>query len=339
MREAYFDNARVLLIFLVVFGHVIQPYTSDSAALNTLYMWIYTFHMPAFILIAGFFAKGSGTKRYIATLIKKLLIPYVIFQLIYTGYYFMIGKADWQASLVHPQWSLWFLLSLFSWHILLIVFKRWPAPLGLLISIQIGLIAGYIGDIGHTLSLSRTLVFFPFFLIGYWLTKHQLMQLKHIQVKVAALIVMTTVAIAIALAPEFNSGWLLASKSYATLGEPTFGGVARLLIYITSAIMVVSVLAWVPRRRFPITELGVRTLYVYVLHGFIIQFLRVTDISVAQFHGPMDVAIYVSFSALIVYILSSKPIRTLTKPLIEVQMYHFRKAIHSITKNESRSPT
>ena len=58
---------------------------------------------------------------------KKLIIPYLIFQTLYTIYYFLIGKADWQTGVFYPQWSLWFLFSLFSWHILLVLFKKIPA--------------------------------------------------------------------------------------------------------------------------------------------------------------------------------------------------------------------
>jgi len=121
-REAYFDNAKVLLIFLVVFGHVIQPFIDSSRELNALYMWIYTFHMPAFIFLAGFFAKGSRDFNYIIKLTKKLLLPYVTFQLIYTFFYFAIGKNNWQTSIFYPHWSLWFLFSLYSWHLLLLWF-------------------------------------------------------------------------------------------------------------------------------------------------------------------------------------------------------------------------
>lgn len=126
-RNAFFDNAKVILIFLVVFGHMIQPFVGDSKSTEAIYIWIYTFHMPAFILLAGFFAKGSGNKKYIWNLMKKLIIPYLIFQTLYTIYYFLIGKADWQTGVFYPQWSLWFLFSLFSWHILLVLFKKIPA--------------------------------------------------------------------------------------------------------------------------------------------------------------------------------------------------------------------
>lgn len=111
-RTAYFDNAKLVLIFLVVFGHMIQPFTDGSHGINTLYMWVYTFHMPAFIFLAGFFAKGLGNKKYITNLAKKLLLPYLIFQALFSGYYFILGHNDWQTGVFSPHWALWFLFSL-----------------------------------------------------------------------------------------------------------------------------------------------------------------------------------------------------------------------------------
>src|SRR5699024_144664 len=138
-------------------------------------------------------------------------------------------KDGWQTGLFDPHWSLWFLFSLFCWHLLLYWFKQIPPLIGLAITVQIGVIVGYFGDIGHTFSLSRTFVFFPFFLAGYWLTEQHVMWLKHKSVKAASIVVMLVVAVAIYVAPEFNSGWLLASKSYGDLGMPEFGGLARVL--------------------------------------------------------------------------------------------------------------
>src|SRR5699024_3696755 len=175
-RNPFYDNARVILIFLVVFGHVIQPFIQYSAGVHTLYMWIYTFHMPAFILLAGFFAKGFGNKDYIVNLAKKLLLPYLIFQLLYTLFYYWIGKETWYNPLWEPHWSLWFLISLFCWHILLIGYKKLSPAVGITLAFAIGLVIGYIDVIGHTLSVSRTFFFFPFFLIGYWLSNEQVMR-------------------------------------------------------------------------------------------------------------------------------------------------------------------
>lgn len=321
-RNAYFDNARVLLIFLVVFGHMIQPFIDGSQGLNTLYMWMYTFHMPAFIFLSGFFAKGSGNRKYILKLIKKLIFPYLIFQLIYTVFYFYIGKAGWQTSMFYPHWSLWFLLSLFCWHMLLYWFKKIPPALGILIAVQIGLIIGYFGEIGHTFSLSRTFVFFPFFLLGFWLKEKHIMWLKQRAVKVIALMIMAIIAVAIYYAPDFNSGWLLASKSYVALGAPEYGGVARLLVYLTSTVMAMSVMAWVPAKKGLFTYIGSRTLYVYLLHGFFVQYFRAADMF--KVDHVLDVFGLGLLSALIVLLLSSKPILSLAQPMIEVSTSKMR---------------
>src|SRR5699024_9437429 len=138
----------------------------------------YTFHMPAFILISGFFAKGGSKPKYIKTLIKKLLLHYLIFQLINRAYYYLLAESNFQNDLFDPHCSLWFLLSLFCCHLLLILFKKMPAFLSISIAIIIGLLIGYIDDVGSAFSLSRTFAFFPFFLTGYFLTKKHFVFLK-----------------------------------------------------------------------------------------------------------------------------------------------------------------
>ncbi|MBO1003653.1 acyltransferase family protein [Pseudogracilibacillus auburnensis] len=315
-RNAYFDNAKILLISLVVFGHLIQPFTSDSEGIGTLYTWIYTFHMPAFILLAGFFAKGSGNLSYILKLAKKLIIPYIIFQVMYTGYYFLIGKSNWLTdSIFYPHWSLWFLFSLFCWHLLLILYKKIPPRVGIGLALLIGILIGFFDSFGHTFSLSRTFVFFPYFLIGYWLSKEQMTFLKRKSVKIASVFIMLSIAVAIYYLPHINSGWLLASKSYSTLGLDVYGGFARLIIYATSSLMAASILAWIPQQRFSFTKLGERTLYVYLLHGFIVQYVR--EIEWLRVDNILDLFGIVVITVVIVIGLSSKFVVTIWQPLIE----------------------
>lgn len=318
-RNAFFDNARVILIFLVVFGHMIQPFIGNANEIHTLYTWIYIFHMPAFILISGFFAKGAGDKKYIWNLIKKLLMPYIIFQVIYTGYYFLIGKADWQTSLFYPHWSLWFLFSLFSWHILLYFFKKLKPGYSISLALAIGVSVGYFSEIGHTFSLSRTLVFFPFFLIGYLLTEKQIMLVKKKAVMIGGAVTMAIFAVLIYFLPDINTGWVLASKSYGDLGVTEFGGLLRILIYTVSGLMTVSVLAWIPKNTIAgVTHLGSRTIYVYLLHGFFIQYFR--QIELFNVDILIDVIGIAAISAALVYLLSSKPILGISQPLIEGKM-------------------
>lgn len=43
-RDAYFDNAKLFLMILVVFGHFLQPFANDHPLYNDLYYFIFTFH-------------------------------------------------------------------------------------------------------------------------------------------------------------------------------------------------------------------------------------------------------------------------------------------------------
>src|SRR5699024_10884763 len=83
-REAYFDNARFILIVFVVFGHIIQPFYEENTMLSSLYTPIYLFHMAGFILISGYFATGFRRPAYLTKLAKKTLPTFIIFQIIYT---------------------------------------------------------------------------------------------------------------------------------------------------------------------------------------------------------------------------------------------------------------
>src|SRR5690625_8015355 len=91
--------------------------------------------MTTLKLIICIYSKFINKHNYYKNIIKKLLLPYLIFQLIYTGYYYLLGKSNFQNDLFDPQWSLWFLLSLFFWHLLLILFKKIPAFLSISIAI------------------------------------------------------------------------------------------------------------------------------------------------------------------------------------------------------------
>ncbi|MDI1538643.1 acyltransferase family protein, partial [Staphylococcus aureus] len=77
-RDYFFDNARAILILLVVFGHMLQPYTSGDKYLSALYLVIYSFHMPTFLFISGYFAKNIDKPYYLEKISKRLIVPYMI---------------------------------------------------------------------------------------------------------------------------------------------------------------------------------------------------------------------------------------------------------------------
>ena len=61
-RIAKWDNARWILITLVVICHFFENYLGNPVA-NSLFFYVYTFHMPAFFLIAGLFSKENSRRQ------------------------------------------------------------------------------------------------------------------------------------------------------------------------------------------------------------------------------------------------------------------------------------
>ena len=79
-RISYISAARVIGILLVVFGHSYPFDVPIPGFLDQVRNFVYSFHMPLFVLISGYLAARSGKTGglYIANRAKKLLIPYFV---------------------------------------------------------------------------------------------------------------------------------------------------------------------------------------------------------------------------------------------------------------------
>lgn len=92
-RDSYWDTVKALLIFLVVLGHAVQfMYTTNGNMdfwSDSVFKGIYIFHMPLFILISGFFAAKSISKRGWASVLRylqRLALPCVSMGLIFLAF-------------------------------------------------------------------------------------------------------------------------------------------------------------------------------------------------------------------------------------------------------------
>ncbi|MET3698205.1 fucose 4-O-acetylase-like acetyltransferase [Bacillus oleivorans] len=327
-RHAFFDNAKFILIFLVVFGHLIQSYIEDFNMVEILYKVIYTFHMPAFILISGFFAKGFKKSGYIKKLSKKLLLPYIIFQLLYSVYYyFLLDKSTIVTDPLNPQWSLWFLISLFCWNLMLFLYTKWKPLAALVIASSVALLVGYVDWIGNYLSLSRTFVFFPFFLLGYYLDQRHFEKCWSWKPRIVSLFTIATVTAFFTIFPELNEKWLLGSKAYEELGAFGIEGMAnRLFLFGISLVMSFSFFSFVPTGKTFFTNLGRNTLYVYLLHGFFVKTFRVSDIK-NEFHSLENLVWIMVISIFLTWLLSTKMVTVIFQPFIELKIRQFKEII------------
>jgi fucose 4-O-acetylase-like acetyltransferase len=309
-----------------VFGHFISPIKGQNEWLYTIYNFIYTFHMPAFILIAGFFTKGVWRDGYLAKIFKKVFIPYLIFQIIYSFYYYdLYGKSEMKLNFFDPHWTLWFLLSMLFWNVLLKLFVKMKHPL--ILAIGIGVAVGYIHELGTFLSLMRTFVFFPVFLLGHLLEKRDFKKILKPSTKVASAVFLIVLFFTYHFFfPHGMKEWFLASSSYTDIiGYKTwYGGLIRLGMYGVMFIATFSVLSLIPRRRMFFTEFGERTLYIYLLHGFILKYLFTTDF----FASIKDNGLYfmlLFFTVIVTLFLASKPVIAIAQPLIELRWSKLKK--------------
>jgi fucose 4-O-acetylase-like acetyltransferase len=329
-RDYYFDNVKFILILFVVFGHLLWSYNENNHLISTVYKEIYTFHMPAFILVSGYFSKGFNKKGYIPKIAKKLILPYLIFQVIYSiFYYFQHHKSTFEVNPFDPHWSLWFLISLFFWNILLIIFTKLKAPVSISIALTVGMLIGYVDWASDFLSLLRTFVFFPLFLIGYYLKKEHIYMLLQQKIKILSLAMILIVFAGLYFLPGIQEDWLLGSKPYDKLGAAASGiaMLKRLGIYLLNFAMVLSFLAMIPQKRYFFTNLGKNTLYVYLLHGFFVRVFR--DSNLQDYFSPTTGFLLLAGLALgLTLLLSSKVITSITQPFIELKMSKTKRFVY-----------
>lgn len=327
-RDAYYDNAKFFLIFFVVFGHFIQSYIHEDKWIYALYTTIYTFHMPAFILISGFFAKGFAKKGYLAKITKKLILPYLIFQGIYSIYYFFIHENSViEMDPLYPQWSLWYLMSLFCWNVMLFLFTKWRAGFSLILSIALGVFVGYFEEINSFLSLSRTFVFFPFFLLGYYFKKEYFEKFRTLKFRYISIFILTGIFMAFYFMPDFDYQWLFGSKPYEVLETGHVnGGLIRLGVYGLTLLAIFSFMALVSKKRYFFTKWGTSSIYVYLLHGFFVKYFRNSELE-GIINQSEQIIVLLFISILLIAFLSSNMVRKIAQPFIELKSSFFRKGV------------
>lgn len=278
-RDAYFDNAKALLILSVVMGHTLSGMLGEARWLDSLYLFIYTFHMPAFIFITGYYARVLRTKKDWWKLIKSVVLPYIVFQYAYSFYYLYVLDLNVEVNFASsPRWGLWFLVSLFCWRLMLPLFTR--SKWMIVVALGIALAAGYVPFISGPYSLSRTLFFFVFFIAGYHLSVDGLKAMGN-KVKLVGAVLLAALFMAIYLFMDMaQKAWFFGHRPYAEL-TPFFveaGFVNRLFVYAICALATWAFLAIVPKRQFRWTVVGQRTMAIYIFHLGLIQTVRQLDI-------------------------------------------------------------
>src|SRR5699024_10618746 len=119
-------------------------------------------------------------------------------------------------------------------------------------------------------------VFSPFVLLGFYLQPGFCRHLGRTGWRSLSVCVLAIRVIVIRFyTAQNNSDWLLGVYSYEYMGvEDLYGSLIRLVQYILMLLAVFSALSLMPNKHFRFTILGTRTLYIYLLHGIVIQAFR-----------------------------------------------------------------
>lgn len=300
------DNLKVLLIFLVVFNHIIA-FNLVKVDIVVRYIWyaITIFHMPAFIFVSGYLSKKP---QNVFKNVKNLLIPYILGYSLTWYTQIWLGKSTAYELLRPTGTVMWYVLALFIYRLTIegLGKIRFAVPL----SIAVALWAGTRAEFSTFLSASRIVVFFPFFVAGYlwksdYITAVRKFKGKWVLVPISGILLvgipnyMITNNISVAI--------FRGNHSYRICGltDPQ-GIVIRLLMYLVSFIIIYTLLALIPDIKLPITYIGRHTMGIYFFHYPIMIIMN--GLYILMLPAMNNVWVLLGVSLVFVLVLGSLPV-------------------------------
>lgn len=201
-RLQYFDIAKGIAIILMILGHNGMPHVVTR--------FIFSFHMPLFFIVSGYFFKPLPYKDIVKKGWRQLIVPYL-----FTGAFILSFFAFFQVAMhlmkgasYNPQqmldllhdvayggWPVWFLLALFVAKLVLnfaLQHERYALTI-VLAAATLGYVWGNYVEIDAPLQIFPGLIASLYLYIGYQMRKHDIM--AKIQIGGVNLLALTTVAV------------------------------------------------------------------------------------------------------------------------------------------------
>lgn len=326
-RVAYLDNARFWVMILVVIGHPLFYLTADMPAARTLYYWMYLFHMPLFALISGYISRNFvGTRKQIRRTVSTLVVPYLIIETIYQTVNRHLAEQNGNPinspmMLLSPKWVAWFLAALLVWRLTTPIWRalRHPIIVSVLISLLVPLT-----EVPNVFAMHKTLGMLPFYVIGMHFSMKRFATLAETRWRIASGVVLAA-ALAISWfgSPHWPLSWQKWRLSYEELNvSPLVGIGTRAALIAAGVLLSVAFLSLVPWKRSWTSPMGERTLYCYLLHGFVVialaKWLHVFDLMKPW--GAWAIAATIAGATVLSVLLMTKPVRFFFRPFFEPKL-------------------
>ncbi len=277
-RDLRIDNVRGILIILVVIGHFLLPVVeSDTRLIDGIFYAIYSFHMPCFVMVSGFYAKSvyrNGRFRW-GKAVQMLWLYFVYKSIAYVTEGLAYGFTGFP-NYFFESGAPWYLLALTLWYLTVPALQllrgskyRYLFAAALFVAVAF---LKYPVQIDCWFCFDRTLSFYPFFCLGYFCTQADLdlyltSPLKK-PVDLAAAFLMLLILVGMKdLFMKYNL--VVYGADYIRF-LPELYGRLWLIYLIWSLIALIISLGLIGltlnRQMFLITDLGKNTLQIYFLH-------------------------------------------------------------------------
>ena len=276
-RLFFYDNAKFVLIFLVVLAHFMSPLTDMFPKCRILWNLINTFHMPAFIFISGFFAKSyiAADRTIKVQRTATYLLLFLVSQVAVSAFEWFVLKESFPFSLVYARSSLWFFQCLILWYLVLPFAARFKPQIVLPIAVATALYIGYEPTCTNFMALSRAFVHFPFFLCGYYCSQKTLDRLFTWKARIPLMAASAGIVVLYCFISRLGIGKMLTCNHYyAQIGIlkdfPVWSHwIGRLCFYLFALILGATFFSCLPRGKVAYTSLGAKSLSVYICHRFL----------------------------------------------------------------------
>lgn len=328
-RDPYWDNLKFVLICLVVLGHFLLPVKPKGQLAWTAFYWIYLFHMQAFVFVSGFTSKSYVRKDGKEKKLAGFLITFLTFTVCIELIEFIFTQGIRPKVFVTITGAPWYMLAMFFWYLLLPLVARVRPAITLPAAVLTAVVCGLIPECGDFLSLSRTIVFFPAFLAGYYFDGKWLQKIDRRSIIVASTFLVLVFLVLFFyrdMAKDFLK-IIYAKSSYSELEISNItGSLYRLLWLAVSAAMTIALMVIIPKREMWFTYIGSRTLSVYIVHRLIRDVLKYAGLYRFLGSNIRLLAVSVLLSVVIIYLTSSDPVFNLVNRVFRLGAMPWRRS-------------
>lgn len=322
-RIFLFDNLKFLLMTFVVVGHFANAYIMSSDYYQSIFLFIYAFHMPLFLFLAGLFHKNKDIfPKVLSYLVLGFMLKIVLFltELI-------LNREAPAFSLLSDYYVPWYMFTLAFYLSLSYVLRNIDKKFILFFSILLACFAGYDASIGDYLYLSRSIVFYPYFVLGEMLSKEDISRINRVSwLKLFSIVILVIWAGGCCLKLKdmyiFRPLFIGRSNFVEIDIFKNWGFVYRFLCYVIALLTGGAIICLVPNREIPmITKFGARTLQIYFWHPVIEMILLKLEVGTYLYNAHWGEFLWICCAILITFVLSLKPFGFPTTTVMKACQY------------------